>query len=210
MNIVDLIIHLDKYLEIMIKTYDTYMYIILFLVIFCETGLVITPFLPGDSLLFIAGGLASNGQLNILMLTIIIIIAAFLGDNCNFAIGNFIGHKLFINKDSKIFRKDILDKTHQFYEKHGTSMVILARFIPLIRTFAPFVAGFGEMKYSKFIIFSLLASFLWVIIFLYGGFLFANIPLIKQHMSLLILIIMIISVLPMIRMFYKDFFRKVS
>jgi membrane-associated protein len=208
MNIIDLLIHLDKYLEILVKTYDIYIYIILFLVIFCETGLVVTPFLPGDSLLFIAGGLSAIGQLNIFGLTFVIIIAAFLGDNCNFAIGNFIGHKLFIKKDSKIFRKDILDKTHIFYEKHGTSMVIWARFIPLIRTFAPFVAGLGKMKYSKFILFSLIASFLWVTVFLYGGFLLANIPIIKQNMSILIFIIMVMSFLPIVKMFYKDFFRK--
>jgi membrane-associated protein len=208
MNLVDAILHLDIYLDAMVNTYHTQIYFILFLVIFCETGLVVTPFLPGDSLLFIAGGLASTGQLNIILLAIIIIIGAFLGDNCNFILGRFIGHKLFNNKGSKIFRHDILEKTHVFYEKHGASMVIFARFVPLIRTFAPFVAGVGEMKYSKFIVFSLIASGLWVMIFLFGGFLFANIHFIKHNMSIFILFIMILSLLPIVKIFYKDFYKK--
>ena len=208
MNLINIILHLDLYLESLVSAYPYQIYFILFLVIFCETGLVITPFLPGDSLLFVAGGLASIGKLNIGLLSIIIIVGSFLGDNCNFLLGRFIGHRLFQNKSSKIFRQDILVKTHDFYKQHGVSMIIFARFIPLIRTFAPFVAGIGEMKYLKFILFSLIASCLWVLIFLFGGFLFANIPLIKNNMSGFILIVMLVSIIPIIKMLYKDFFKK--
>jgi membrane-associated protein len=207
MDIINIILHLDKYIGVVLENYHSYFYILFFLVIFCETGLVVTPFLPGDSLLFVAGAFAGAGQLHIGVLIVILILAAFLGDNTNFIFGKFVGDKLFSNPNSKIFRRDILAKTHEFYEKHGSKAIIIARFIPLVRTFAPFVAGLGHMTYRKFVSYSLIASLLWVIIFLCGGFLFGNIPLIKQHMSLIIMAVMVISVLPALKMIWDAKFK---
>lgn len=208
MQFLDMLLHLDKYIGFILENYHNYFYILFFLVIFCETGLVVTPFLPGDSLLFIAGAFAGSGQLHIGLLCIILIVAAFLGDNVNFALGKFVGQRLFNNPNSKIFRKDILDKTHEFYERHGSKAIIIARFIPLIRTFAPFVAGVGQMTYRKFVSFSLLASMLWVLIFLIGGYLFGNIPVIKEHISIIILAVMAISVLPVVKIIWDAKFKK--
>lgn len=206
MELINVILHLDKYIGVVLANYHDYFYLLFFLVIFCETGLVVTPFLPGDSLLFVAGAFAGAGQLHVGVLAVILILAAFLGDNTNFFIGKFVGQKLFSNPKSKIFRKDILDKTHEFYEKHGSKAIIIARFIPLVRTFAPFVAGVGQMTYRKFLLFSIIASLLWVIIFLLGGFLFGNIPVVKEHMSIIILAVMVVSVLPALKMIWDTKF----
>ncbi len=208
MELINIILHLDKYIGVVLANYHDYFYLLFFLVVYCETGLVVTPFLPGDSLLFVAGAFAGAGQLHIGVLAVILILAAFLGDNTNFFVGKFIGQKLFSNPNSKIFRKDILDKTHEFYEKHGSKAIIIARFIPLVRTFAPFVAGVGQMTYRKFLLFSIIASLLWVVIFLFGGFMFGNIPVIKEHMSLIILAVMVISVLPALKMIWDTKFKK--
>ena len=208
MELFNIILHLDKYIGVVLQNYHAYFYVLFFLVIYCETGLVVTPFLPGDSLLFVAGAFAGTGQLHLGGLAVLLMIAAFLGDNTNFFIGKFVGLKLFNNPNSKIFRKDILDKTHEFYERHGSKAIIIARFIPLVRTFAPFVAGVGQMTYRKFVSFSVIASFLWVIIFLLGGFLFGNIPVIREHMSLIILVVMFISVLPALKMIWDIKFKK--
>ncbi|RTL11533.1 MAG: DedA family protein [Neisseriaceae bacterium] len=207
MDIINIILHLDKYIGVVLENYHSYFYILFFLVIFCETGLVVTPFLPGDSLLFVAGAFAGAGQLHIGVLIVILILAAFLGDNTNFIFGKFVGDKLFSNPNSKIFRRDILAKTHEFYERHGSKAIIIARFIPLVRTFAPFVAGLGHMTYRKFVSFSLIASLLWVVIFLCGGFLFGNIPVIKEHMSLIIMAVMVVSVLPALKMIWDAKFK---
>ena len=207
MDLINIVLHLDKYIGVVLTNYHEYFYILFFLVIFCETGLVITPFLPGDSLLFVAGAFAGTGQLDIGVLAVILVIAAFMGDNANFFLGKFIGQKLFSNPKSKIFRRDILDKTHEFYERHGSKAIIIARFIPLVRTFAPFVAGVGQMTYRKFVSYSLVASFLWVVIFLVGGYLFGNIPVIKEHMSLIILAVMVVSVLPALKMIWDTKFK---
>lgn len=200
MQFIQLILHLDKYLGEVVNLYHNYFYVILFLVIFAETGLVVTPFLPGDSLLFVAGSLAASGHLDFTILAITIFAAAFFGDNSNFFIGKFLGEQLFKNPNSKIFRRDILDKTHDFYERHGRKTVIIARFLPLIRTFAPFVAGVGQMRYARFIGFSIVGSFLWVSIFLGGGYVFGNLPFVKDHLSVIILGVMVLSVLPIIKM----------
>ncbi len=208
MELINIILHLDKYIGVVLANYHDYFYLLFFLVVYCETGLVVTPFLPGDSLLFVAGAFAGAGQLHIGVLAVILILAAFLGDNTNFFVGKFIGQKLFSNPNSKIFRKDILDKTHEFYEKHGSKAIIIARFIPLVRTFAPFVAGVGQMTYRKFLLFSIIASLLWVVIFLFGGFMFGNIPVIKEHMSLIILAVMVISVLPALKMIWDTKLKK--
>lgn len=207
MDIINIILHLDKYIGVVLENYHSYFYILFFLVIFCETGLVVTPFLPGDSLLFVAGAFAGAGQLHIGVLIVILILAAFLGDNTNFIFGKFVGDKLFSNPNSKIFRRDILTKTHEFYERHGSKAIIIARFIPLVRTFAPFVAGLGHMTYRKFVSYSLIASLLWVVIFLCGGYLFGNIPVIKQHMSLIIMAVMVVSVLPALKMIWDAKFK---
>lgn len=204
MQFIELILHLDKYLNEVVHLYHNYFYVILFLVIFCETGLVVTPFLPGDSLLFVAGSLAAHGSLDFTILALAIFTGAFLGDNSNFFIGKFLGDHLFKNPKSKIFRRDILNKTHDFYERHGRKTVILARFIPLIRTFAPFVAGIGHMPYFRFISFSFIGSVSWVVIFLGGGYLFGNIPVVHEHLSLIILIVMVLSVIPIVKMFLDE------
>lgn len=204
MQFIDLILHLDKYLIDVVNLYHNYFYIILFLVIFCETGLVVTPFLPGDSLLFVAGSLAATGSLDPWILVITICAAAFLGDNSNFFIGKFLGEQLFKNPQSKIFRREILKKTHDFYAHHGGKTVIIARFLPLIRTFAPFVAGIGHMRYLRFIGFSLIGSLLWVSIFLGGGYLFGNIPIIRAHLSLIILAVMVLSLIPILKMIVDE------
>ncbi len=200
MEFINLILHLDKYLAEVIVNYHNYFYLLFFLVIFAETGLVVTPFLPGDSLLFIAGGFAASGHLNIYWLMIIIFLAAFGGDNVNFFVGKLLGERLFKNPNSKIFRRDLLIKTHNFYEIHGRRTIVIARFIPLVRTFAPFVAGVGYMPYPRFIGFSILGSFLWILILLGGGYLFGNIPFVKEHLSIVIMLVMIVSVIPIIKM----------
>jgi len=204
MQFIELILHLDTYLVQVVNTYHHYFYVILFLIIFCETGLVVTPFLPGDSLLFLAGGLAANGSLEFYILIITIFVAAFLGDNSNFFIGKFLGDTLFKNPRSKIFRRDILKKTHDFYEHHGRKTVIIARFVPLIRTFAPFVAGIGHMQYMRFIGFSLIGSLLWTGIFLGGGYWFGNVPIIRTHLSIVILVVMLLSIIPIIKMLVSE------
>lgn len=207
MDLINIILHLDKYIGIVLAHYHDYFYILFFAVIFCETGVVLLPFLPGDSLLFIAGAFAGSGQLHIEILAVSLILAAFLGDNTNFLLGKIIGHKLFANPQSKIFRRDLLAKTHQFYEKYGVWAIIMARFIPLVRTFAPFVAGVGQMTYKKFLLCSLSASLLWVLIFLIGGFLFGNIPVVRAHMSLIIMLVMAISLLPALKLLWLKSFK---
>ncbi len=208
MEFIQSILHLDEYLATIAVTYHNYIYLILFIVIFCETGLVVTPVLPGDSLLFIAGGIAALGQLNITILTVVILTATICGDNCNFFVGKFLGEKLFKNPKSKIFRRDILNKTHAYYNKHGSKTIILARFIPLIRTFAPFVAGLGYMPYHKFISMSIIAALLWVGTMLGGGYLFGDVPFIKQHLSLVIMGILVISVIPLLKIVITAIYKR--
>lgn len=196
-QLLDFITHIDVYLNNWVSTYQTGTYLILFLIIFCETGLVVTPFLPGDSLLFAAGTIAAmNGQpLNVFFLIPVILIAAFSGDNTNFFIGKLIGHKVY-EKDYKLVKREYLEKTHKFYEKHGGKTLIIARFMPIIRTFAPFVAGVGEMKYLRFISFSIIGNLLWVFIFILAGYFFGNIPYVKKNFTLVIVSIIVISLLP--------------
>lgn|GEM_PF-97273 len=197
-NPLDLILHLDVYLDMLVTHYGTWVYAILFLVIFCETGLVVTPFLPGDSLLFIAGAVAAGGAMDPVLLACLLMAAAILGDSTNYVIGRTLGDRLFRNPDSKIFRRDYLIKTQEFYERHGGKTVTLARFLPIIRTFAPFVAGVGKMHYLRFLSFSVLGSVLWVGGLVALGFFFGNIPFIKKNLTLLVLAIILISLLPMI------------
>jgi len=197
-NPLDLILHLDVYLDLLVTNYGTWVYAILFLVIFCETGLVVMPFLPGDSLLFIAGAVAAGGAMDPMLLAGLLMLAAILGDSTNYLIGRTAGEKLFSNPNSKIFRRDYLQQTHDFYDKHGGKTVTLARFLPIIRTFAPFVAGVGKMNYLRFFGFSVLGTVLWVGGLVTLGFFFGNVPFIKQNLSLLVVGIILVSLLPMI------------
>jgi membrane-associated protein len=194
--LIDFFIHLDKYLPVIVHSFGIWVYVIVFLVIFCETGLVVTPVLPGDSLLFTLGTLAALGSLNIELLMIILCIAAVGGDSANYAIGHFIGPKVFHYEDRRFFKKEYLLKTHEFYQKHGGKTIIIARFIPIIRTFAPFVAGVGAMSYSRFILYNITGGVVWVCSFLLGGFFFGNIPTVKDNFTIVIVAIVIISVMP--------------
>lgn len=193
--LVDLFLHLDKHLHEIITQYGTLTYVILFGVIFAETGLVFTPFLPGDSLLFAAGTFAAIGSLNVHLLFLLLTIAAILGDTVNYWIGNYFGPRVF-EKKIRFLKKEHLEKTHQFYEKHGGKTIIIARFIPIIRTFAPFVAGVGAMTYSKFILFNIVGGVLWCALFVYGGYFFGNLPVVKNNFSIVIVVIIFISILP--------------
>jgi len=182
-----------------IHDYQNWTYLILFMIIFCETGLVVTPFLPGDSLLFAAGAFAARElhPLNIVIIVFLLIAAAFSGDNTNYFIGRFLGLKVY-EKDYKLIKKEYLNKTHAFYERHGGKALIIARFMPIIRTFAPFVAGVGTMRYLRFFSFSIIGNILWVNLFAFGGFFFGNITYVKNHFTIVILGIIIISLLPVI------------
>ena len=204
--LIDLFLHLDKHLSQIIKNYGVWTYLLLFLVIFMETGFVVTPFLPGDSLLFAAGTFASpalGSSLNIFLLWALLCAAAILGDTINYWIGHFIGPKAF-KGEVRFLKKEYLDRTHDFYEKHGGKTIIIARFIPIIRTFAPFVAGIGAMNYGRFITYNVVGGVAWVTIFTFGGYYFGNLPFVKENFSLVVIAIIFISVVPMIFEFIKQ------
>ena len=188
---------MDEYVSIIIQNYGAFTYILFFLVIFAETGLVVTPFLPGDSLLFAVGVLSAQGILNIFLAFFLILIAVFIGDNVNYWIGRYLGPKVF-REESRFFKREYLDRTQNFYEKHGGKAVIIARFMPIIRTFAPFVAGIGKMKYLKFLLFSITGSLSWVTLFLFGGYFFGGIPFVKDNFEFIIIGIIIVSFIPII------------
>ncbi len=196
--IIDFILHIDVHLAELVAQYGMWVYAILFLILFCETGLVVTPFLPGDSLLFVAGALAAlpTNDLNVHTMVALMVVAAILGDAVNYTIGRLFGEKLFSNPNSKIFRRSYLDKTHQFYEKHGGKTIILARFVPIVRTFAPFVAGMGHMSYRHFTAYNVIGALVWVLLFTYAGYLFGDLPVVQENLKLLIVGIIIVSILP--------------
>lgn len=196
---IDFILHIDQHLVALTAQYGAWLYTILFLIVFCETGLVVTPFLPGDSLLFAAGAVAaaSQGNLNVHVVAGVLLAAAILGDAVNFAIGKYFGAKLFANPNSKIFKQEYLHKTHAFYEKYGGKTIILARFVPIVRTFAPFVAGMGDMNYSKFIRYNIIGALAWVLLLTYLGYWFGNLPMVKDNFGKVVIGIIVVSVLPM-------------
>jgi membrane-associated protein len=195
---VDFVLHIDVHLTELVQNYGLWIYGILFVIIFCETGLVVTPFLPGDSLLFVAGTLAAFGSnhINIHLMVLLLIAAAVLGDASNYFIGKFLGEKLFSNPNSRIFKQAYLDKTHQFYEKHGGKTIIIARFVPIVRTFAPFVAGMGKMTYIHFFSFNAIGGALWVPLFMYAGYFVGENQFVKNNLSILIIAIIFVSLLP--------------
>jgi len=197
--LIDFIIHADKYIDLMIVNYGFLVYIFVFLIIFIETGIVIFPFLPGDSLLFVLGAFASRGELSLLVLIISLIIAAFVGNITNYLIGRYLGKKVF----SRFIKKKHMDKTEAYYKKYGDKTIVLARFVPIIRTIAPFVAGVGEMPYPRFLSFSLIGSFLWVIIFTIAGFFFGNAPIVKNNLSLFIIAIILVSLIPAVVEYFR-------
>ena len=195
---IDFVLHIDVHLAEMVTLYGPWIYAILFLIIFCETGLVVTPFLPGDSLLFVAGALAAlpGNPMNVHLIVLCLVIAAVLGDASNYTIGRFFGEKLFSNPNSKIFKQSYLDKTHQFYKKHGGKTIILARFVPIVRTFAPFVAGMGHMSYRHFALYNVTGGIAWVAIFAYAGYFLGGMEFVQRNLEILIVAIIFISILP--------------
>lgn len=195
-HFIDIILHLDKWLPQMVAQYGNYIYLILFLIIFCETGLVVMPFLPGDSLLFVAGGVAAAGGMDIMLLSTLLFLAAVLGDNLNYWIGRSIGHKVFSWEQSRFFNRKVFDKTHSYFESHGGKTIIIARFMPLVRTFAPFVAGVAKMTYGRFLPLDILGGALWIYSLTLAGYFLANIPLVKENLMFFVVGIIAVSMLP--------------
>jgi membrane-associated protein len=192
----DIALHLDRHLQVLVANYGAWVYLILFLIIFCETGLVVTPFLPGDSLLFVAGTVAAAGGMNIHLLVVLLIIAAILGDAVNYGVGHYIGPRVFKSKESRWLNPRHLERAHAFYEHHGGKTIIIARFVPIIRTYAPFVAGAASMSYPKFALYNITGAVLWVVSLGYAGYFFGNIPVIKNNLTVVIIIIIILSIMP--------------
>ena len=193
---IDLILHLDQHLLELARTYGVWIYAILFLIVFLETGVVVTPFLPGDSLLFVAGTIAAAGEMNVHGLALLLIAAAILGDSLNYAIGRYLGPRVFRFEDTRFFKRAYIDRTHAFFERHGGKTIIIARFIPIIRTYAPFVAGIGAMAYGRFLVFNVTGAVLWVLLLTYAGYFFGNLAVVKNNLTLVILGIIVLSILP--------------
>jgi membrane-associated protein len=194
--LIDLVVHLDDHLQALVVSYGAWVYLILFLIVFCETGLVVTPFLPGDSLLFVAGAIAAAGGMNIHLLVLLLIIAAILGDAVNYSIGHYIGPRVLRDRNSRWLNPKHLERAHAFYERHGGKTIIIARFVPIVRTYAPFVAGAASMPYPKFALYNITGAVLWVVSLGYAGYFFGNIPVIKDNLTLVIITIIILSILP--------------
>jgi membrane-associated protein len=206
---IDLVLHLDRHLDAMIQTFGPWLYVILFLIIFCETGLVVTPILPGDSLLFAAGALSARSEgLDLAIVLSLLSAAAILGDTVNYWIGAYMGPKVFRKKESRWFNPKHLERTHAFYEKYGGKAIIIARFVPIIRTFAPFVAGIGRMTYSRFLIYNVIGGLLWVSLCTLAGYFFGNWPVVKNNFSLVIIAIIIVSVIPMVVEYLRHYFSR--
>ena len=196
-KLIDIVLHIDKHLSEIIGEYGPWTYLILFLIIFCETGLVVTPILPGDSLLFAAGAFAALGSLNVIWLFVLLSIAAIAGDTINYWIGHWVGPKVFEREKVRFLKKRHLEQTQAFYERYGGKTIIIARFVPIVRTFAPFVAGIGSMNYGRFIVYNVVGGVVWVAICVFAGFFFGNLEIVKKNFSLIIIAILFISVVPM-------------
>ena len=209
LQFIDLVLHLDKHLPAIMEAYGHYIYAILFTVVFCETGLVVTPFLPGDSLLFACGALAATAPegMNITTITIIFLVSAILGDATNYHIGEKAGMAI-INSKRGIIKPEHIQKAHEFYEKHGHKAIVLARFMPIVRTFAPFVAGIGKMHYATFARYNVLGACIWVTLFVGGGYFFGNIPFVKQNFPIVTMSIIVLSVMPVVVEFVKAHMKK--
>lgn len=192
--LIDVVLHLDRHLVELIRDYGAWVYLVLFLIIFAETGLVVTPFLPGDSLLFVAGTLAAAGGMDIGLLIVLLCIAAILGDSVNYAIGKHVGDRMV--KSGRFIRQEHVDRTHAFYEKYGGKTIVIARFVPIVRTFAPFVAGIGKMDYGRFLLFNVTGGVFWVVSLTTAGYFFGNLPVVKDNLSLVVLGIVIASIMP--------------
>ena len=193
----DLLVHLDRHLATLLQQHGAWVYLLLFVIIFCETGLVVTPFLPGDSLLFIAGALAAGGGIDVHLLALLLVAAAVLGNTVNYSIGRFIGPKVFHWEESRLFNRRALDHAHAFYEKHGGKTIVITRFVPILRTFAPFVAGIARMSYLSFTAYNLAGALAWVLSLLYAGYWFGNVPFVKENLTIVIVGIVVLSVTPL-------------
>lgn len=198
---IDVMLHLDRHLALLVTNYGTWVYALLFLIVFCETGLVVTPFLPGDSLLFVAGALAAVGGLDVGVLIVLLIVAAILGDTVNYAVGKWFGTRL---ATSRWIKPEYLARTQAFYDRHGGKTIVLARFVPIVRTFAPFVAGIGVMRYRRFIAYNVGGAIGWVVFFVGGGYLFGNLPIVRQNLSLVLLGIIVLSLTPILWEFWRQ------
>ncbi len=202
-SFIDIVLHLDVHLLAIMQAYGMWIYVILFLIIFCETGLVVMPFLPGDSLLFVVGALCGAGALEIKLVMPLLMAASFSGDSTNYWIGRLVGMRLVKRANSRFLKHEHLEKTHVFYKKHGGKAILFARFLPIVRTFAPFVAGIGLMRYRTFMLFSALGSIVWISLFTLGGYFLGNIPVVKDNLTLMVVIVIVISFLPALREFIR-------
>ena len=202
-QMVDFVLHIDHHLDQIIRTYGTWTYLLLFGIVFCETGLVVTPFLPGDSLLFAVGTFAARGSLDLITSLTVLASASIIGDTVNYVIGRRVGPAVFQKKESRLFNPAHLVRAHHFYEKYGAKTIVLARFLPILRTFAPFVAGIGRMRYPKFLAFSVAGSATWVGLFVLAGYFFGNIPIVRDHFSIVIMVIIAMSVVPVVSEFIR-------
>lgn len=196
LNLLDIIINLDIYLTYLINNYGTEAYLIIFLIIFCETGLVVAPFLPGDSMIFVLGALGASGKIHLLTIAGVIMTGAILGNMLNYQIGRWVGPKIFEKDTGRFLNKEYLLRTHAFFEKHGGKTIVIARFMPIIRTFAPFVAGIGQMEYYRFTVYNIIGSVAWVLVCLAAGYSFGNIPVVEKHFTLIIVGIIFVSLIP--------------
>lgn len=198
LSLIDFILHIGDHLQELVDAHGKWIYVILFAIVFCETGLVVTPFLPGDSMLFAAGAIAGVGEMNVWLLMALLIVAAVLGDFVNFEIGKHFGQRLFSDPNSKIFKKAYLDKTHDYYAKYGGRTIIIARFVPIVRTFAPFVGGMGNMPYREFVRYNIIGAVIWVVSFTMLGYFFGQLPFVKKYFSYIMIAIIVLSVAPMV------------
>jgi membrane-associated protein len=203
-RLVDFVLHIDVHLDQIIRAYGSWTHLILFAIVFCETGLVVTPILPGDSLLFAVGAFSARGSLDLTLALTLLALAAILGDTVNYWIGHLVGPKVFHRTDVRFLNPKHLERTHEFYERYGGKTIIIARFVPIVRTFAPFVAGIGSMSYGRFLLYNVVGGVLWILLFVLGGYFFGNIPVVRRNFTLVIMAIIVVSVLPAVIEFVRQ------